>query len=81
MMENSPGSVACCMNRSRFSTISVCHVPTKVSVVLGVYADIGTRRHTKPLDGDNLRHGPNRDLGFTIGNRVEISAAVVRLQH
>jgi bifunctional enzyme CysN/CysC len=27
--------------------------------------------HTMLLDGDNLRHGLNRDLGFTEGDRVE----------
>jgi bifunctional enzyme CysN/CysC len=28
-------------------------------------------RHTVLLDGDNVRHGLNRDLGFTEGDRVE----------
>ena len=28
-------------------------------------------RHTYLLDGDNVRHGLNRDLGFTAGDRVE----------
>ena len=28
-------------------------------------------RHTYVLDGDNLRHGLNRDLGFTTADRVE----------
>jgi bifunctional enzyme CysN/CysC len=28
-------------------------------------------RHTMLLDGDNVRHGLNRDLGFTEANRVE----------
>jgi bifunctional enzyme CysN/CysC len=28
-------------------------------------------RHTYMLDGDNLRHGLNRDLGFTAEDRVE----------
>ncbi|PZO80073.1 MAG: adenylyl-sulfate kinase [Mesorhizobium amorphae] len=28
-------------------------------------------RHTMVLDGDNLRHGLNRDLGFTDADRVE----------
>lgn len=28
-------------------------------------------RHTMILDGDNVRHGLNRDLGFTEGDRVE----------
>ncbi len=29
------------------------------------------RRHTYLLDGDNVRHGLNRDLGFTAADRVE----------
>src|SRR5208282_3459129 len=28
-------------------------------------------RHTMILDGDNVRHGLNRDLGFTEADRVE----------
>jgi bifunctional enzyme CysN/CysC len=28
-------------------------------------------RHTALLDGDNLRHGLNRDLGFTVADRTE----------
>ena len=28
-------------------------------------------KHTFVLDGDNVRHGLNRDLGFTEGDRVE----------
>jgi bifunctional enzyme CysN/CysC len=28
-------------------------------------------RHTVTLDGDNVRHGLNRDLGFTDADRVE----------
>lgn len=31
----------------------------------------GLRYHTCLLDGDNLRHGLNRDLGFTAADRVE----------
>ena len=30
-----------------------------------------TRRHTYLLDGDNVRHGLNKDLGFTDADRVE----------
>jgi bifunctional enzyme CysN/CysC len=30
-----------------------------------------TGRHTYLLDGDNVRHGLNRDLGFTDADRVE----------
>ncbi len=29
------------------------------------------RRHTFILDGDNIRHGLNQDLGFTVTDRVE----------
>jgi len=28
-------------------------------------------KHTYILDGDNIRHGLNRDLGFTEADRVE----------
>jgi bifunctional enzyme CysN/CysC len=28
-------------------------------------------RHTYLLDGDNVRHGLNKDLGFTEADRVE----------
>ena len=31
----------------------------------------GIGRHTYLLDGDNVRHGLNRDLGFTDADRVE----------
>jgi bifunctional enzyme CysN/CysC len=31
----------------------------------------GEGRHTYLLDGDNVRHGLNRDLGFTDADRVE----------
>jgi bifunctional enzyme CysN/CysC len=32
---------------------------------------IAQGKHTFVLDGDNVRHGLNRDLGFTEGDRVE----------
>ena len=32
---------------------------------------LACRRHTMLLDGDNVRHGLNRDLGFTDADRVE----------
>ena len=32
---------------------------------------VGDGRHTYLLDGDNIRHGLNRDLGFTEADRVE----------
>lgn len=32
---------------------------------------LGLGRHTYLLDGDNVRHGLNRDLGFTDADRVE----------
>ena len=28
-------------------------------------------RHTYLLDGDNVRHGLNKDLGFTVADRIE----------
>jgi bifunctional enzyme CysN/CysC len=31
----------------------------------------GQRRHTYLLDGDNVRHGLNKDIGFTDADRVE----------
>ena len=34
--------------------------------------------HTMLLDGDNVRHGLNRDLGFTDTDRVEIFVAPPR---
>jgi bifunctional enzyme CysN/CysC len=37
-----------------------------------VEAELHARRvHTLMLDGDNVRHGLNRDLGFTEADRVE----------
>jgi bifunctional enzyme CysN/CysC len=36
-------------------------------------------RHTTLLDGDNLRHGLNRDLGFTQADRVENIRRVAEL--
>jgi adenylylsulfate kinase-like enzyme len=35
-------------------------------------------RHTYLLDGDNVRHGLNRDLGFTEADRVENIRRVAR---
>ena len=32
---------------------------------------VGMNRHTFLLDGDNVRHGLNRDLGFTDADRIE----------
>jgi bifunctional enzyme CysN/CysC len=32
---------------------------------------LGLGRHTYLLDGDNVRHGLNKDLGFTDADRVE----------
>ena len=37
-------------------------------------------RHTYLLDGDNVRHGLCRDLGFTDADRVEIFAELPRWQ-
>jgi bifunctional enzyme CysN/CysC len=36
-------------------------------------------RHTYVLDGDNVRHGLNRDLGFSIADRVENNRRVAEV--
>ena len=38
-------------------------------------------RHTYLLDGDNVRHGLNRDLGFTVADRVENIRRVAEVAH
>jgi bifunctional enzyme CysN/CysC len=38
-------------------------------------------RHTYTLDGDNVRHGLNRDLGFTDADRVENIRRVIETAH
>ena len=38
-------------------------------------------RHTYLLDGDNVRHGLNRDLGFTAADRVENIRRVAEVAH
>lgn len=38
-------------------------------------------RHTYMLDGDNIRHGLNRDLGFTAADRVENIRRVAEVAH
>ncbi len=38
-------------------------------------------RHTTLLDGDNVRHGLNRDLGFTDADRVENVRRVAEVAH
>ena len=38
-------------------------------------------RHTYLLDGDNLRHGLNRDLGFTEADRIENIRRVAEVAH
>jgi bifunctional enzyme CysN/CysC len=38
-------------------------------------------RHTYTLDGDNVRHGLNRDLGFTNADRVENIRRVIETAH
>jgi bifunctional enzyme CysN/CysC len=38
-------------------------------------------RHTYLLDGDNVRHGLNRDLGFTDADRVENIRRVAEVAH
>lgn len=36
-------------------------------------------RHTFLLDGDNVRHGLNKDLGFTDADRIENIRRVVEV--
>ena len=44
----------------------------KSTIADHVEAELHARgRHTYLLDGDNIRHGLNRDLGFTDADRVE----------
>lgn len=38
-------------------------------------------RHTYVLDGDNVRHGLNRDLGFTDADRAENVRRVAEVAH
>jgi bifunctional enzyme CysN/CysC len=38
-------------------------------------------RHTYLLDGDNVRHGLNRDLGFTDSDRSENSRRIAEVAH
>ena len=58
--------------------------PNLVSIVTGLSASgkstiadiieqklVAQKRHTYLLDGDNFRHGLNKDLGFTDADRVE----------
>lgn len=40
-----------------------------------------TGRHTYTLDGDNIRHGLNRDLGFSEADRVENIRRVTEIAH
>lgn len=44
----------------------------KSTIAKAVEAELHARqRHTMMLDGDNLRHGLNRDLGFNDADRIE----------
>lgn len=52
-----------------FTGLSGAGKSTIADLVERRLADLG--RHTYMLDGDNLRHGLNRDLGFTQEARVE----------
>lgn len=52
-----------------FTGLSGSGKSTVAKIVEGELARRG--RHTYALDGDNLRHGLNRDLGFTDADRVE----------
>ena len=69
-----------------FTGLSGAGKSTIANLVDRRLAELG--RHATLLDGDNLRHGINRDLGFTSEARVEnirrtaeIAAAVRRCRH
>ena len=52
-----------------FTGLSGAGKSTIANIVERRLAEAG--HHTYSLDGDNVRHGLNRDLGFTEGDRVE----------
>ena len=52
-----------------FTGLSGSGKSTIASLVEKRLLDMG--RHTYTLDGDNIRHGLNRDLGFTKADRIE----------
>jgi bifunctional enzyme CysN/CysC len=52
-----------------FTGLSGAGKSTIANLVEGALAARGS--HTYLLDGDNVRHGLNKDLGFTAGDRVE----------
>lgn len=52
-----------------FTGLSGAGKSTIANLVEGRLATLG--RHTYLLDGDNVRHGLNKDLGFTAADRVE----------
>ncbi len=52
-----------------FTGLSGCGKSTIANMVEKRLLDLG--RHTYTLDGDNLRHGLNKDLGFTNADRIE----------
>ena len=52
-----------------FTGLSGAGKSTIANIVESKLASAG--HHTYPLDGDNVRHGLNRDLGFTDEDRVE----------
>jgi bifunctional enzyme CysN/CysC len=52
-----------------FTGLSGAGKSTIANLVEGKLASLGT--HTYSLDGDNVRHGLNKDLGFTDADRVE----------
>lgn len=52
-----------------FTGLSASGKSTIANLVERRLAALG--RHTMVLDGDNVRHGLNRDLGFSEGDRVE----------
>lgn len=52
-----------------FTGLSGSGKSTLANCLEGMLHELG--RHTMLLDGDNIRHGLNRDLGFTEADRIE----------
>lgn len=63
------------LEKQLFDGAARCCIPvttlTKVALLLGAGADLPDRNHASRLDGDNVRHGLNADLGFSRVDRQE----------
>ncbi len=63
--DEGPAAGGCCGSPA-------CRVPGKSTIANLVEKHLAAEgKHTYLLDGDNVRHGLNRDLGFTDADRVE----------